>query len=173
VFNEKRLEKSMIALKNGDDSSFDIIYEETYRLVYYIVYSIIKSKSQSEDLMQAVYMKVYEKINLYTNSPKAWISSIARNLAINEYNKNKKNNLIALDDDLLPTIESDDNRTPLIGMASNILENDEFTIVMLCVTQNYTRKEAAKLLGLSTSGVTWKLNQALEKLRKELENENK
>jgi len=42
---------------------------------------------------------------------------------------------------------------------------------MLCVVEGYKRREVAKMYNLSTSGVTWKLNNALEKLRRELQNE--
>lgn len=173
MFNVKRLEKSMLLLKNGDDREFDIIYEETNRLVYYIIYSILKNKEESEDVMQQVYMRIYDKIDQYTDSPKAWISSIARNLAINQYNKNKKQNVSYLDDTDLMKIGTGDEETPLIDLASKILDEEEFNIVMLCVVENYKRREVAEIFNLSTSGVTWKLNNALEKLRKELQNENK
>lgn len=173
MFNVKRLEKSMLLLKNGDDREFNIIYEETNRLVYYIIYSILKNKEESEDVMQQVYMKIYDKIDQYTDSPKAWISTIARNLAINQYNKNKKQNVGYLDDTDLMKIGASDGDTPLIDLAAKILDEEEFKIVMLCVVENYKRREVAEIFNLSTSGVTWKLNNALEKLRKELQNENK
>lgn len=169
MFDAKKLNKSMNALKNGDDSHFDIIYEQTHRLVYYIIYSILKNKEDSEDVMQQVYMRVYEKIDQYTDSPKAWISTIARNLAINKYNKNKREKLNYLDDYILLKVPSYDEETPLIDMASKVLDEDEFTIVMLCVVEKYKRREVAQIFNLSTSGVTWKLNNALEKLRKELQ----
>ena len=44
--------------------------------------------------------------------------------------------------------------TPLIDLASRILEEDEFNIVMLCVVEKYKRREVAKLFNLSTSRVT-------------------
>src|SRR5690554_6209962 len=102
----------MMALKNGDDSQFEIIYEETHRLVYYIICSILKNKEDSEDVMQQVYMTIYKKIDQYTNSPKAWISMIARNLAINQYNKNKKEKINYLDDVELNRLSIPDNVSP-------------------------------------------------------------
>ena len=173
MFNVRRLEKSMLLLKNGDDREFDIIYDETNRLVFYIIYSILKNKEESEDVMQQVYMKIYEKIDQYTGSPKAWISAIARNLAINQYNKNRKQSVSYLDDTELMKLGLSNENTPLIDLASKILDEEEFNIVMLCVVENYRRREVAEIYNLSTSGVTWKLNNALEKIRKELQNENK
>lgn len=161
----------MMALKNGDDSQFEIIYEETHRLVYYIIYSILKNKEDSEDVMQQVYMTIYKKIDQYTNSPKAWISMIARNLAINQYNKNKKEKINYLDDVELNRLSIPDEKTPLIDFAAKVLSEEEFLLIMLCVVEGYKRREVAKMYNLSTSGVTWKLNNALEKLRRELQNE--
>lgn len=165
MFSEQKLIKAMEALKNGDDSSFDVIYDQTNRLVYYVIYSILKNHHQSEDVMQDVYMKVCEKISSYTNSPKAWISTIARNLAINQYNKNKKE-VSDFDFDKISTTRPE---TPLIDLAAKILPEDEFTITMLCVCEGYKRREVAKIVNLSTSGVTWKLDNALKKLKKEVQ----
>ncbi len=37
---------------------------------------------------------------------------------------------------------------------------------MLCIGEGYTRREASKIVGLSTSGVTWKLQEAMKKMKK-------
>src|SRR5690554_2061783 len=62
--------------------------------------------------MQQVCMTIYKKIVQYTNSPKAWISMIARNLAINQYNKNKKEKINYLDDVELNRLSIPDNVSP-------------------------------------------------------------
>src|SRR5690554_2917500 len=96
MFNDKLLEKSMEKLKQGDTSSFDIIYDQTYKLVYYIIYQILKDKMVSEDIMQDVYIKVYQKISMYqeNTSPKAWISKIAKNLALNELKRRQREQIL-------------------------------------------------------------------------------
>lgn len=168
MFDSKKLEQNMQLLKKGDVNCFDIIYEQTHRMVFYIIYQIVKDHSRSEDVMQNVYMKIYEKIDMYeaNTSAKAWIASIARNLAINEYNKHKKETIIDIDDfDYISDDSSQRTETPLIDLASKHLEEDEFLIVMMCVVEGYRRREVAKIVNLSTSGVTWKLDQALKKLR--------
>jgi len=170
-----KLERSMQKLKQNDTSSFDVIYEATHKLVYYIIYGILKNKSQADDIMQDVYLKVYQKIDQYqeNTSPHAWIARIARNLALNEYRRKQKETL--MDTNTLELIPEKNNDTPLIDLAAKILSEEEYMIVMMCVVERYRRREVAKILNLSTSGVTWKLNQALNKLKKEVEvqNENK
>lgn len=164
----------MQQLKNGDASAFDTIYEETSRMVYYIVYGIMKNHTKAEDLTQDVFMKVYEKINQYTQSlsPKAWIAMIAKNTAINEFKKQKREQIIDVDTaDLLVDEKPSRKDTPLIDLAAKHLSDEEFMIVMLCVTEGYKRREVGEMLNLSTSGVTWKLEQALNKLRMIVEKE--
>lgn len=167
MFDNVKLIKNMEKLKNGDTSAFDYIYEQTYRMVYYIIYQIVKRRDIAEEVMQNVYINVFEKIYQYkdNNSPKAWIAMIARNLAINEYNKLKKEIIVDIDTMDFIDNKNNDEETPLIDLAQENLDKDEFLIVMLCVCEGYKRREVAEILGLSTSGVTWKLNQALNKLK--------
>jgi len=168
VFDQKKLEASMQLLKSGDSTAFEYIYEQTNRMVYYLIFSIVKDHGKSEDIMQNVYINVFEKKNLYVSdvSVKAWIMTIARNLALNEYNRKKE---IITEGAQLEFLANQKQKpteeTPLIDAAREHLEEEEFFIVMLCVGEGYTRKEVAKLIGLSTSGVTWKLNEALSKLK--------
>jgi RNA polymerase sigma-70 factor (ECF subfamily) len=166
MYDSKFLEKNIQALKKGNEEAFNNIYEATHRLVYYTIYSILKDSDLSEDIMQNTYLKVYEKVNSYeSKSPKAWIVTIAKNLAINEYNRRKKE--VLLDHEVIDALASNENtKTPLIDLASKNLPEDEFMILMLCICENYKRREVAAIMNLSTSGVTWKLNQALDKLKK-------
>lgn len=177
MYNKKELAKKMQALKNGDENAFDSIYEDTHRLVYYVIFSILKDSFLSEDIMQNTFIKVYENISKYDNhEPKAWITTIARNLAINEYNRRKRIDVVdveKLDDH---TSNNKNTDTPLIDLAARTLSHEEFLIVMLCVVDGYKRREVANIINKSTSGVTWLLNNSLDKLRKlvkEEENEKK
>jgi DNA-directed RNA polymerase specialized sigma subunit len=49
-----------------------------------------------------------------------------------------------------------------------ILDEEEFLLVAYSVLEGKSRREVAKILDLSPSGVTYKLNLALEKLKKEV-----
>ena len=167
MFDNKKLIKAIEKFKNGDTSAFNHIYEQTNRLIYYTIYPIVKDHALAEDIMQNVFIKIYENIDSYTerNSPKAWIVTIARNLAINEYNHKKREVIVDIDTiDYLDNTE-ETKETPLIDLAEEHLEEDEFIIVMLCICEGYKRREVAEITGLSTSGVAWKLHNALEKLK--------
>ena len=89
IYND--LDKMVVRFLKGEDDAFDYIYDETKKTVYLSIYQIFKSKDKIEDIMQDTYLKAIENMHKYeigTNF-KAWIAKIARNLAINDYNKNK------------------------------------------------------------------------------------
>lgn len=109
-------------------------------------------------------MQIIKKIKDYkpTNAPKAWIVQIARNLSLNEI-KLRNREVLVFQEDL--DIQEKKEETPLIDLAQANLPEDEFLILMLCIGEGLTRREVAKNLGLSTSGVTWKLQQAMKKMQ--------
>lgn len=168
MFDNHKLEISMKRLKNGDLQAFDEIYDQTNRIVYYVIYQIVKEQSLAEDVMQDVYMHLVDKIDLYDpqTTPKAWIVQMARNLAINEYNKRTKEMIVEDEEIDLIASSPTSKETPLIDLARANLPEDEFLILMLCVGEGKTRKEVAEVVGLSTSGVSWKLDQAMKKMKK-------
>jgi RNA polymerase sigma-70 factor (ECF subfamily) len=158
----------MKQLKHGQHDAMDVIYDITNRMVFYQIYQIVKRKDVAEEIMQDVYMKVFQHCTSYhEDQPKSWIMRIAKNEAINHYHKQSRETIVDVETLNQPTQE--DTETPLIDLAASTLDEDEFYIVMHCIVEGHTRQAVAKSLNLSTSGVTFKLNVALEKLKNQLE----
>lgn len=86
------MHKIIVELKNNNMDVFDEFYELTKRQVYVSILSIVKNKTISDDIMQETYMRFLNNIHKYKEKTNvvAFIVTIARNLAINEYNKQKK-----------------------------------------------------------------------------------
>ncbi|MCK5731427.1 MAG: hypothetical protein KAH13_00260, partial [Tenericutes bacterium] len=81
------LEGYIRQLKSGDQNAFDMIYKLTHRKIYFVALPILRDKALAEDIMQDTYLKFLEKLYDYkTKNSLAYILTIARNLAINEYN---------------------------------------------------------------------------------------
>ena len=109
---------------NGNSEKFNDIYYETKKIVYLSIYSILGNSSEIEDIMQETYMKMIESLDSYklgTNF-KAWISSIARNLSINEYNKKKR--LFEVDESTMDSISYSYDNNSLINRSLSLLNND-------------------------------------------------
>ena len=89
-------------------SHFDQFYNETKKTVFFSIASIVKDDSIIDDLMQDTYVKFLENISKYQNKTniKAFISTIAHNIAINYYNREKK---LVHDEELFNYIPDDSN----------------------------------------------------------------
>ncbi len=168
------VEKALLKLQDGDTNALADIYDATSRGVFTFILPIVKDYALAEDVMEQTYIAIYEKINLYKpkSNGRNWILTIAKNLAINEFNKNKKyvdydyneekvipEGLYSLDDSL---------DTPTIKLANEILSEEEFNILIMYTIGEYKHREIAELLHLPLGTVTWKYKNALQKLRDEL-----
>ncbi|MFA5719934.1 MAG: RNA polymerase sigma factor [Acholeplasmataceae bacterium] len=161
----------MERLKKGDINAMDVIYDETHKLIYYHAYHILKDPYLTEDIVQETYLKIHADINIYQNqNPRAWIITIAKNLSLNLLKRESRT--IVVDESSLDVIDSKQSDTPLIELANHLLDEEEFMILMYCVVEEQTRRKVGELLGLSTRGVTYKLNVALDKLRQYIKENN-
>ncbi len=168
------LEKALLKLQEGDTNALASIYDLTSKGVFTFILPIVKDYAVAEDIMEQTYITIYEKINLYKENTNGrnWILTIAKNLAINEFNKSKKiidydyNEESLMPEGLYNLDESLD--TPTIKLANEILDETEFKILIMYVIGEYKHREIADILHLPLGTVTWKYKHALEKIRTEL-----
>lgn len=169
------LEKSLCELGNGNETAFDIIYQETSKAVFHIILSVLRNRAQAEDCMQEVYMTIFYKASQYQTgtNPKAWICTIAKNTALNFYKKNQREICYDIVDysDIFVSKDTLENREEihLIRAALKELPAEDYQIVMLCEVAGYKRREVAKILDMPIGTVTWKRNNALKILKTYLE----
>lgn len=168
---KETLDRAMLRLKQGDESAFDYVYDNTYKVVYFTAHSILRDRQSAEDVMQEVYVKALGSIGSYSDgNALAWLTTIARRLAINEYNKRKREVPTEFDETSMGSATlPEDDEIGLLSLAEEVLSEEEFKIVVMCAVAGYKRREVAKLLDLPTSTVTYKYQEALKTLRKKLE----
>lgn len=175
--NEQELEKSMISLRNGNGNALADIYALTSRGVFTFVLPLLHDYQLAEDVMQDTYVSCYNHIQEYKpgTSARNWLLTIAKNAAISTLKK--KNREISYDfseetrpDGVYYLGEVD---TPTITLANRILSEEEFNIVMMFAIGDYKHREIAELLHLPLGTVTWKYNNAIKKIKKALEEEDR
>ena len=113
-----------------------------------------------------------KKIDSFDDGKNAmnWLLTMAKNLAINLYNRNKRE--IITDPSLVaPDTQYTMRDNGLIDMALKNLSQTEFNVLTLCELKGYKRREVAQLLDMPIGTVTWHYNQALKKLREILSKE--
>lgn len=178
--NNTLLDKYLSEYRAGNDAAFGHIYDGTYKAVYYTVLAVLGDRHSSEDVTQEVYITAVRKIDMYNTETNltGWLVTIAKHLAINEYNKRKNSGEFSADfssnESLYGECRVEDELNTTYKIAKQILPEDEFTILTLCVMAGYKRREVADMLNMPISTVTWKYNEALKELKtylKEAENE--
>lgn len=147
----------------GDSFAFDEIYNETQTSVYLSIRTYLKDQQIIEDLMQDTYVRAIQNITKYklgTNF-KAWISCIARNIAINYYNKEKKVELVEIDNPVL-SVENSDSK---LDYYLSFLEGVERDIVIYHIVLDMKFKDIAKIVELPQSTVFAKYKTAIEHIK--------
>ena len=165
------LDQLMTKLSNGNMTVFEEIYSRMRKTVYYIALSILKDRSLAEDAMQSVFLSVLKKSGQYrvgTNAA-AWIARIARNESLNLKKKYRFEDSVDESENLKIFGESNtDDYGLLTDLARQALPEDEFTILLLVAVEGYKRRELAEMLDMPVSTVTWKYNNAVEKMKEVL-----
>jgi len=167
------LESSIKRLKRGDQAAFNDIYEYTYRKIFFIVLPIIKDKSLAEDIMQDTYLKFLEKLYDYkAKNSLAYILTIAKNLAINMYNKRKREYRYDTTDidefSYEEYIEFNLENEEIVKSALAILNKTERNVFLLHNLENLKHKEIALIMDKPLGTITWTYQQAIRKMRKYL-----
>ena len=169
---EKDINLLVKQLQNGNIEVFDDIYYQTKNIVYYSIFIILKDNQLSEDIMQDTYLKALDKIHSYKRRAhfKSWLVTIAKNLAINEFNRRKRVLLIDISEKeyIFGSKASTVENEILIQQIFTILSDNEKEVVMLHVIGDLKHREIAKLLNKPLGTITWTYSQAIKKLRSEL-----
>ncbi len=167
----KQLNDLVKTLQDGDMTVFDDIYYETKNVVYYTVLGIVKDKSLAEDIMQETYLKSLAKIHSFKPRYgfKSWIVTIARNTAINEYNRRKRELSFDpnIDDYIFGTEESNSEKELIVKEMLETLPEEEREIMILHVVGDLKHRQIAEIVNKPLGTVTWLYNKAIKKLKNE------
>lgn len=73
------------------DSVFEELYTKYHHDVFQFLFYMVKNREQAEDLVQEVYIRVLKSYHRFEgkSSEKTWLFSIARNVAIDFFRKQK------------------------------------------------------------------------------------
>lgn len=165
---------AMERLKNKDKEALRCIYDEYGGYIYKTVLSVVRSPQDAEDLTSDFFLRLWQKAEQYHGGSghKAYIASIAHNMAVDFLRKQRKISY-TLDDDESFEEPADSLRTDESvesGISFNEalarLSGSEGEIVNMHIGLELTFKEIAAALGIPLGTVTWKYRNAIEKLKR-------
>lgn len=164
----------VIRLKSGDMTAFDEFYALTKKTVYYSIYIVFKDPMIIEDLMQDTYMEFLSNKDKWDEKKetRAYLNTIAKNKAINLYNKRKRETEADYIEDVLSDdIETYSTSDSLIRKIKSILNPKEFLVFIARVLGDYSFKEIAETKQMPIGTVLWIYHEARKKLKKQMKGE--
>ena len=168
--DKQLLEELSEQLKKGDDSAITPIYHMTNKVIFSIALSILKDEHLAQDIMQDTYLKMRSSIDSYQSGTNflAWLSQIARNFALMEYRKRKKEVLVDVTSNeyLMGSVSYDfKEQNPILSAALTILTKEEREVVFLHINNDLKHREISKVINKPLGTVLCIYNKAIKKLK--------
>lgn len=148
---------------------------EHYEKIYTFCYFRVKNKQVAEDLTQETFLKYFENDYIEKGKKLAFLYTIARNLCIDYYRKNKyTQNTEDIDDlkDILVSKSVDIETVLTVKSAVETLTIEEQEIVLLRFTNELAIGEIANYLKISRFSLYRKIKTIMKKLNQELNKED-
>lgn len=165
-------------LKEGDKTSFDLLYEKYKNMALHTAYLITGDLPGSEDVVQDTFVKVWLHCReLRENSGfKAWMMQI---LVRTAYKSGKKKSRELPDEEIMQKADRGQNFSSMeqviareeaerIAGAVRALPIKQRTVVVLYYYQEYQVREIAAMLGVMEGTVKSRLHTARKLLRESL-----
>ena len=162
------------------DSVFDSLYQKYHQDLYRFLFYMVKNKEVAEDLVQEVYIRVLKAYDRFegNSSEKTWLFSIAKNVAVDYFRKQKGWKRWVLEKMDLSTAQVKDH-LPLpdeiaqqqeeIGLIYKCLDQctiDQKMVILLRYIHELSISETAEALSWTESKVKTTQHRAIKALRK-------
>ncbi|NTF44115.1 sigma-70 family RNA polymerase sigma factor [Rhizobium rhizogenes] len=160
----------------GDRIAFASLYQTTNRKLFAICLRILKNKADAEEALQEVYIKIWQRSQAYASSagsPLTWLSTIARNHAIDVIRARKPvadniDDAVDIVDDAISTPEqnvlmADEGRR--IDRCMRELNDTHAKAVRQAYVEGLSYLELAEGLGVPLNTIRTWLRRSLLKLR--------
>lgn len=155
---------------------FEHIYYKYRNLMYHVTYNILKNHQDAEDAVQVAFIRIANHIKHIDekncHKTKGFVVIIAERIAINMYNKRKREGHVPYDDvsHNIPTGEVLEDIVIDNVLFSDVLKKISELPIKYCeaLTLKYvyelSGKEIAKIVGASHAAVRKRIERGLDKL---------
>jgi RNA polymerase sigma-70 factor (ECF subfamily) len=171
--NEATIEPMAAPRTQATTESFGDLYERSFDRVYAYVQSMLRDRAAAEDVVAQAFERAYRKRGSYRprrGSAEAWLFGIARNAALDELRRRKRHARMATEPEDLESQPLDDVaetalRRETVRTALEALDPRERELVSLKYMAGLSNAEIAKVVGISESNTSTRLNRTMTKLR--------
>lgn len=157
---------------NGERRAQKGLYDQYAQAMYHTILRMVGQKPEAQDLLQESFIKVFKELKNFKSrsSLGAWIKKICVNTSLTQMKKNKKFDLVELEDGayMEEHTESFNLDVKLIHNAIKKLPEGSRVIVNLYLFEGYRHSEIAEILEITESTSKSQYNRGKILLRKEL-----
>lgn len=171
-----RLLDLIVECADGNRPAFRRLYDLTSHRVFGIVLAVLRNSAAAEEVAQEVYVQIWRQAASFGGeqaNPLGWISTIARNRAIDRLRSDRARGFIQYSDEV-PDIADDrlDADAPLntlvLTRALSGLRPEYRKIILLSYFRGYTQSELSEMLDLPLGTVKSWMKRGLAELREAL-----
>lgn len=171
---EKQFSACMERMKSGDKNALHEVYEAYIGYIYTIVLQTVSNREDAEDVTSEFFMKLWRLADTYRegNGHRAWMAAIARNMAVDLLRKTKRELLTedfaddAAENASAVSVEQEVIADMSLRQALDTLKPREREVVHLKIMGEMTFQEIADALEIPLGTVTWRYQNAIQKLRR-------
>lgn len=171
---DRQFHACMKRMSAGDKEALHEVYESYIGFVYSVVLRVLQNREDAEDVTSEFFLKLWRLADVYEERKghRAWMASIARNMAVDLVRKRKKEFLTEDFDGGIPEQAAGDDveRETLahisLEQALDTLQPGEREVINLKIVGDLTFREIAEVLKQPLGTVTWRYQNAVKKLRR-------
>lgn len=168
---QPEFEASIAKIQRGDKEGLREIYEAYISYIYMIVLGLVGSRENAEDVTSEFFIKIWTVADSYQSNGahKAWLATIARNMALDFIRKNKREIPTEEFAEEISTEETPEEQTVgemSVQEALATLSEAERQVVDMKVLGEMSFREISETLHIPMGTVTWRYQNAIKKLRR-------
>jgi RNA polymerase sigma-70 factor (ECF subfamily) len=173
--SRQTLADALKRVAQGDKSAFELVYAATSVKLYGIIVRILGRRDLADEVLQEVYIRVWQRARQFdpaAGSPITWLTSIARNRALDETKRKTMRSLEELPgleeisswDEAVKNHRLNDERTRLLACLDR-LDPHKKQVILLAYHYGMTREEIARHVGRPVATVKTWLRRGLAQLK--------
>ena len=167
----------------GNKNDYALLMDRYYKELFKYIYNMTSSYESTEDLLQEIFMKIYKNLHKFNEdkaSFRTWIYRISANHTFNFLNKksNKFNQYTYEYDDSINQGKDDveeksikeDQINRIIKAMEKVLKPKHYQIMSLHYFSDLSANEISETMGVPLKTVYKAIKSSVEKVKKEVEN---
>ena len=172
MMDDRQFEENISRICENDKSGLRAIYEDYNPMIYSMVLSVLHNREDAEDVTSEFFIRLWDIAGTYRagSGHRAWMITVARNMAIDFLRKHHREVLSAEIPEYLQAGQ-EAYETQLcerlnLEQALTTLKEEERQIVNLKIMGELTFQEIAGILKKPLGTVTWRYRTAIQKLKR-------